>query len=133
MAKASTQETALLQYLTSPRDMSAAINLGRLLADRCLKFGINNMSYQKSISFESSKRVFINNLILLKEIKNNESILQEQAFYNALEQNGIKFEEPEFKEQPANNYGLDYENKDFYNDKKDLPFPPLINRQRKNQ
>jgi len=113
VAKASTQETALLQYLTSPRDMSAAINLGRLLADRCLKFGINNMSYQKSISFESSKR--------------------EQAFYNALEQNGIKFEEPEFKEQPANNYGLDYENKDFYNDKKDLPFPPLINRQRKNQ
>lgn len=57
IAKASTQEVQLLQYLTSPRDMCAAVNLGRLLADRCVKYGLTNMHYLKSISFESSKRV----------------------------------------------------------------------------
>lgn len=112
MAKASTQEIVLLQYLTSPRDMCAAVNLGRLLADRCLKYGITNMTYQKSNSFENSKK--------------------EQAFYQALVDNGIVFEEPEFKESPDDTPGLDYENHSFYTSKQNLPFPSRTNRLKRN-
>ena len=91
VVKASTQEIALLKYLTrcdfilfyfkfvcnffffksSPRDTNAALNLGRVLADRCKKFGITNMIFQKSITFDKS--------------------IKEQTFYKALADNGINF------------------------------------------
>lgn len=69
------------------------------------------MLFQKSITFENSKK--------------------EQAFYKALTDNGIVFEEPDFKEKTENIQGLDYENRDFYSNKMNLPFPPAVNRLKK--
>lgn len=111
VAKASTNEIALRQYLSSSKDANAAINLGRLLADRCLKYGLTNMVFHKSATFDDS--------------------IREKAFYQALTQNGIIFEEPDFKQQVDNSFGLDYDNKDFYTEKKEQAFPPELNRLKK--
>jgi hypothetical protein len=54
-----------------------------------------------------------------------------QAFYNTLLECGISFEEPEFVENRATMRGLDYEKKDFYHEKLNLPFPPHVNRLRR--
>jgi hypothetical protein len=43
---------------------------------------------------------------------------------------GLILEEPEFKERPDQIPGIDYENVDFYSEKKDLPFPPELNQQK---
>ena len=41
----------------------------------------------------------------------------------------MQFEESEFIENDGNSsHGLDYDNKDFYHDRKNLPFPPSINK-----
>ena len=57
--------------------------------------------------------------------------IREKAFYQALTQNGIIFDEPDFKQQADNSFGLDYDNKDFYTDKTEQPFPPELNRLKK--
>ena len=41
----------------SLRDKSAAINLARLFADRCLQYGITHVDYFKDIGFENSEKV----------------------------------------------------------------------------
>lgn len=43
-------------------------------------------------------------------------------------ENGISFEEPEFQERPDNVHGLDYDDKDFFHEKLEVPFPPDVNR-----
>ena len=53
---------------------------------------------------------------------------KEKAFYQALLDNGVSFEEPEFQTRPDNVHGLDYDNPDHYHEKLDVPFPPDMNR-----
>jgi hypothetical protein len=43
------------------------------------------------------------------------------------------FEEPEFQTRPDNEHGLDYDNPDFYSEKKNVPFPPHVNRIKRKQ
>ena len=43
-------------------------------------------------------------------------------------ENGISFEEPDFVEDKEDRHGLDYENKDFYHNRLNLPFPPELNK-----
>ncbi len=42
--------------------------------------------------------------------------------------NGVSFDEPEFKTRPNNQHGLDYDNRDFSHERGDVPFPPTVNR-----
>jgi hypothetical protein len=53
---------------------------------------------------------------------------KEQMFYEVLVKTGNILEEPNFKERTNEVPGLDYDNKDFYNKKLDLPFPPSVNK-----
>lgn len=45
------------QYLHSSRDLSAATNLGRIVAQRCLQFGIDQIKYLKDITAIYSEKV----------------------------------------------------------------------------
>ena len=55
-----------------------------------------------------------------------------QLFYKTLIECGIKLEEPEFIENDKNPVpGLDYENKNFYQEPRNLPFPPEVNKMKK--
>ncbi len=49
-------------------------------------------------------------------------------FYETLLESGLVLEEPEFKERTDEVPGLDYENKDFYQDRQNVPFPPDVNK-----
>ena len=51
---------------------------------------------------------------------------QEVIFRETLEKSGLKLEEPEFVER-NDGVGLDYENVDFHQEKRDVPFPPKMN------
>jgi hypothetical protein len=52
------QESHSNNYHTfSARDISAAVNLARVFADRCIQYGITHMDYFKDLSFERSERV----------------------------------------------------------------------------
>lgn len=53
---------------------------------------------------------------------------KEQAFYDALLESGVSFDEPEFQTGPENLHGLDYDNQDFSHERGDVPFPPTVNR-----
>ena len=55
-------------------------------------------------------------------------IFKEQIFYKTLEESGIKLEEPEFIERFDQTPGLDYDNKDFYHNRQNKPFPPDLNK-----
>lgn len=55
-------------------------------------------------------------------------ILKEVVFREALLEKGLKLEEPEFIEHADQTIGLDYDNVDFYHDKRDVPFPPKHNK-----
>jgi large subunit ribosomal protein L18 len=99
------------QYLFSTQDSSAVINVARVLADRCLQFGINQIHFLKDIEFEKSKKM--------------------QLFYKTLIDNGLQLEEPEFIDKTSQIPGLNYEEKDFYTDPLNLPFPPEVNRRKK--
>jgi hypothetical protein len=58
-------------------------------------------------------------------------IFKKQLFYKTLVENGIKLEEPEFKDGLSSRPGLDYENENFFNDCRKIPFPPHLNNQKK--
>lgn len=49
-------------------------------------------------------------------------------FYEVLAKTGVMLEEPSFKERTNEVPGLNYDDKDFYNEKLDLPFPPTVNK-----
>uniref|UniRef100_A0AC34QEH2 39S ribosomal protein L18, mitochondrial n=1 Tax=Panagrolaimus sp. JU765 TaxID=591449 RepID=A0AC34QEH2_9BILA len=72
---ASTREPMISQQLHSNVDTSAAYNIGRVLADRCHKCGI-------TACIPSTDEV---------EVARSE---RKKAFYNALQEAGIKLEEP---------------------------------------
>lgn len=52
-----TNDIVLRQYLHSSRDLCAAMNLARAVADRCLQFGIDQVTYFKDPSAIDSKKV----------------------------------------------------------------------------
>lgn len=54
--------------------------------------------------------------------------LKEPFFREALENAGLKLEEPEFVEKADETLGLDYDKLDFHRERRDVPFPPKINR-----
>lgn len=107
----STDAPEIKQHLYSTQDSSAVINLARVLADRCLQFGLNQLHFLKDPDFEKSKKL--------------------QLFYKTLLDNGLQLEEPEFIEKSNQVPGLDYEEKDFYTEPLNLPFPPDVNKRKK--
>lgn len=60
----STSDPVVRQYLHSSRDSCAAVNLGRVVADRCLKFGIDQVKYLKDLSAIDSIKVTPKNLLV---------------------------------------------------------------------
>ncbi|KAE9552496.1 hypothetical protein FO519_004309 [Halicephalobus sp. NKZ332] len=80
----STREPLISQQLHSNVDTSAAYNIGRVLADRCLKSGISTCILSTD----------------LEEVKRSD---RKKAFYDALEKGGIKLEESEAIEHSHEN------------------------------
>jgi len=74
VVSASTQEWAIKKHLYSTRDISAAENVGRILAHRCLESGILNVHVHFSQEDQQSEKV--------------------KAFLSALESEGLSLEEP---------------------------------------
>ncbi|KAM3173326.1 hypothetical protein ACTXT7_012714 [Hymenolepis weldensis] len=99
---ASTQENAINKKLYSTIDVSAAENIGRILAHRCHCIGII------SVLFDVVETP-------LKSARN-------KAFYDALLESGIELEEPSIPR--PENYGIDYDSLSF-EQKKSL-YPSLI-------
>ena len=58
-----TTDLTIRQYLHSSRDLCAAMNLARAIADRCLQFGIDQVAYFKDPSAIDSPKVSINLII----------------------------------------------------------------------
>lgn len=73
MLSASTTEWALKKQLYDTKDTSAFINLGRVLADRCLQCGLNEIR-SDIVSTQPDGKVAL--------------------FLKALEDGGVKLEEP---------------------------------------
>lgn len=99
---ASTQENAINKKLYSTIDVSAAENIGRILAHRCHCIGII------SVLFDVVETP-------LKSTRN-------KAFHDALLESGIELEEPSVPR--PENYGIDYDSLSF-EQKKSL-YPSLI-------
>ncbi|KAK3857327.1 hypothetical protein Pcinc_036256 [Petrolisthes cinctipes] len=76
VVSASTQEWAIKQHLYSTSDVSAAHNIGRILADRCLKSGIAEVYTELDHYEETSEKV--------------------RTFLSAIRDGGVVMEEPEF-------------------------------------
>lgn len=57
VVSASTQEWAIKQHLYSTADVSAAHNIGRILADRCLKSGIAEVYTEMDRYEDTSEKV----------------------------------------------------------------------------
>jgi len=108
VVKASTDELVLNQYLYSTKDLSATIQLAALFVERCKRAGIDQLTLLKSSTFESSPR--------------------EIEFRDTLVKLGLTLEEPEFVEKPDEMTGLDYDRKDFFQENRNLPFPPTENK-----
>lgn len=59
VVSASTKEWGIRKQLYSPKDSSAAQNLGRVLAQRCLQAGLHEVHTELEASAESSQMVLI--------------------------------------------------------------------------
>ncbi|KAL8561075.1 hypothetical protein ACOMHN_031019 [Nucella lapillus] len=84
---ASTTEWAIKEGLYSLTDASAAENVGRVLAQRCLESGIINIFYEQEEGHQSSEKM--------------------QAFLTGLQEMGLGLEEPDV-EDPEFVPGVDY-------------------------
>ncbi|VDD74759.1 unnamed protein product [Mesocestoides corti] len=102
VVSASTQETAINKRLYSPVDVSAAENIGRILAYRCLCMGIT------SVLFDITETP-------LTSTKN-------KAFHDALLESGLCLEE-ECLPRPES-YGIDYDS--LSTEQKRSLYPSLI-------
>jgi len=107
VVSASTDEPWIRKHLFSATDTSAAVNIGRVLSERCLKMGLTNMTYLHGIKFLESEH--------------------EQAFHEEMTKGGVAFEEAEFQEGLSEVPGLDYERRNFRHERLNLPFPPEEN------
>lgn len=61
--------TTHLKLFFSGRDLSAAVNLGRVFAERCLKAGIVSVFYDPNTDVHGSEKVFFLHLQGSKSIK----------------------------------------------------------------
>ncbi|KAL5113068.1 39S ribosomal protein L18 mitochondrial [Taenia crassiceps] len=84
---ASTQENAISKQLYSTIDISAAENIGRILAHRCHCMGITSVFFDTIETPLSSAR--------------------NKAFYDALLESGLELEEPSVPRPES--YGIDYD------------------------
>ncbi|KAL5967155.1 39S ribosomal protein L18 mitochondrial [Taenia solium] len=84
---ASTQESAISKQLYSAVDVSAAENIGRILAHRCHCMGITSVFFDAIETPLSSTR--------------------NKAFYDALLESGLELEEPSVPRPEG--YGIDYD------------------------
>jgi len=95
VVSASTRELAIMRHLYSPIDVSAAENIGSIIARRCLESGISCLVFQ--------------------ELDNNEKSEKMQAFRNAVIAGGIELQEAvEFR--PDYEPGIDYDDPEALND-----------------
>ncbi|XP_074643028.1 large ribosomal subunit protein uL18m-like [Tubulanus polymorphus] len=101
VVSASTTEWAIRKHLYSSTDVAASLNIGRVLAHRCLKAGISEMLFDEEETPLAGEKV--------------------SKFYQAVIDGGVSLEEIEY--QPAEEkIGMDYEN---------LPKQPKIKEFRK--
>jgi len=84
---ASTTELAIARHLHSMKDVSAAHNVGRVLAQRCLESGLTSM--------------------ILEPLDNSATSLKLQAFRAAIESGGVSLAEPT-EQTPDYEPGIDY-------------------------
>ncbi|XP_062567346.1 large ribosomal subunit protein uL18m-like [Saccostrea cucullata] len=94
---ASSSEWAIRQFLYSARDVSAAVNTGRVFADRCQKAGIVNVYYDPVSEGHGGDKV--------------------KAVLNALEESGIKIGEEEVIEGEFKP-GIKYDSKNRIGEKR---------------
>ncbi|ESO03790.1 hypothetical protein HELRODRAFT_112163 [Helobdella robusta] len=87
----STKELAIRKHLYNCSDVSSAINIGRVLAQRCLQFGIANATLLEWINADSSEKF--------------------QAFRKSLLDEGLQLTEPEEVEAPYAP-GIDYDDQE---------------------
>lgn len=99
---ASTQETAINKRLYSTIDVSAAENIGRILAYRCQCMGITS--------------------VLFDTIETPLSSTRNKAFHDALLESGLELEEPTVARPES--YGIDYDSLTF--EQKRSLYPSLI-------
>jgi len=87
VVSASSREMAIGKHLYSTIDVSAAENVGRVLAQRCMESGITNMIVNPIDASETSEKF--------------------QVFQNALTEGGVELSEPE-EVLPDYEPGIDY-------------------------
>lgn len=97
VVSASSAEWAIRQFLYSGRDLSAAVNLGRVFAERCLKAGIVSVFYDPNTDVHGSEKV----KVILK----------------ALEEAGIQIGEDEVFEKKFRP-GINYDGKNRLGERK---------------
>ena len=87
------------------------------MANICTRYGLTNLDYLRTESFETSKK--------------------EKIFYETLIANGITLEEAEFKDPKSDSTktvpGLDLEKGNFFTKKRNVPFPPDVNKLKRKQ
>ncbi|ESO95524.1 hypothetical protein LOTGIDRAFT_76938, partial [Lottia gigantea] len=90
VVSASTKEKAIKAHLHSCNDKSAALNLGRILAHRCLQAGITRVKYQFQIADRQSERMEV----FLSALRSNKLIISEKNTFKPHYIPGIDYERP---------------------------------------
>ena len=67
LVKASTEEFDVRKHLYKANDVSAAMNIGRVIADRCLRAGLNRVSMYTTDIRKKEKVVYIRNVHTYQE------------------------------------------------------------------
>ena len=97
--------------------MCAAKNLAVQMAALCKRYGLTHLDYYMTDSIETSKK--------------------EKIFYETLTENGIQLQEAEFRDprsDPTQTVpGLDKEKRDFFHERRNVPFPPDVNKIKRKQ
>ena len=87
------------------------------MATLCKRYGLTQLDYYVTESIEKSKK--------------------EKIFYDTMIENGIELQEAEFKDPRSDPTlsvpGLDNEKQDFFFAKRNVPFPPDINKIKRKQ
>ncbi|KAK6190711.1 hypothetical protein SNE40_002514 [Patella caerulea] len=90
VVSASTKEWAVKQGLYSTLDISAAKNIGRILADRCLQAGITQVFYDEKPEDINSEKM----QVFLKALQDGQLVLEELDYVAPPFKPGIDYSKP---------------------------------------
>ena len=109
LLKMSTKDLALRRSLFSSGDKCAAKNLAIFMASECIRAGFTHLDYYETETLDKS--------------------IKERTFYETVTENGVVLSEAQFVDLEEREVpGLDKDERDYFHEKRDVIFPPLLNK-----